>query len=51
MLEKTQSFYLTAVHFFPSTLSLPDIEMKVTIHTWHKEAEDKKENLGGKWNS
>lgn len=51
MLEKIQSFHLTGIHFPPSTLSLPDIEIKVTVSAWHKEAEDKKDNLNGKWNS
>lgn len=37
--------------FFPSTLSLPDIVMEITICAWHKEAEVRKENLNGKCNS
>lgn len=31
------SFLLEKIH-----LSLPDIEIKITICSWHKEAEDKK---------
>lgn len=51
LLEKIQSFHLTGIHFSLSTLSLPDVEIKVTVNAWHREAEDKKDNLNGKWSS